>query len=86
MTFGIPNPETPLEYHYVVKYNTATGEIDMDYETQSAVFGSGPVYDPASNDWRKLYDHEWENDNTLYNDAGDNLYRVINNTLNKRLP
>lgn len=83
MTFGIPQKDNPTEYHFVVVYNTATGEFDMDYDTQSTVFTNGPVYDADKDEWRRLYDHEWEDDKTDYNIAGDALYRVLHNTLNK---
>lgn len=86
MPFGIPNKETPLEYHYVVKYDTETGDITLDYDTQGSAFTDGPVYDPVKKEWRQLYDHEWEEDNTAYNDAGDNLAHLIMWKLNKRLP
>ena len=86
MTFGIPQKENPTHYHYVVKYDTVTGEFEMDYETQSAVFGNGPVYHEDKDEWRPLHDSEWEEDKTDYNIAGDALYRALHNDLNRRLP
>lgn len=83
MTFGIPQKENPTQYHFVVVYDTFTGEFQLDYETQQTVFANGPVYHEDKNEWRPLYDHEWERDETTYNIAGDALYRVLHNTLNK---
>jgi hypothetical protein len=86
MTFGIPQPDNPAQYHYVVVYNTVTGEFELDYETQSTVFVNGPVYHEDRDEWRKLYDQEWQKDESEYNIAGDALYKLLNYGLNKRLP
>lgn len=86
MTFGIPQKDTPTQYHFVVVYDTVTGEFDLDYETQGTVFANGPVFHEDTNEWRRLRDDEWEEDKTEYNIAGDALYRTLHNDLNKRLP
>ena len=86
MSFGIPQKDSPTQYHFVVVYNTVTGEFDLDYETQDTVFTNGPVFHEDTNEWRKLRTDEWEEDKTDYNIAGDSLYRVLHNDLNKRLP
>jgi hypothetical protein len=86
MTFGIPHKDTPTQYHYVVVYDTVTGEFDLDYETQGTVFVNGPVFHEDTNEWRRLHADEWEEDKTDYNIAGDALHRVLHNDLNKRLP
>ena len=86
MTFGIPQKDTPTQYHYVVVYDTVTGEFDLDYETQGTVFVNGPVFHEDTNEWRKLHADEWEEDKTDYNIAGDALHRALHNDLNKRLP
>ena len=86
MPFNIPDPENRLQYHFVVMYDCETGEFQMDYETQSAVFPDGSVFDKNSDEWRPLEDHEWENDGTIYNNAGDSLYRTLAYGLNGRMP
>lgn len=85
MPFNIPDPNNRLQYHFVVMYDCETGEFQMDYETQSAVFSDGPVFDKSKDEWRLLEDEEWEKDGTIYNNAGDSLYRTLMNDLNKRL-
>ena len=85
MPFNIPDPENKLQYHFVVMYDCETGEFQLDYETQSAVFGEGPVFDKGTQEWRLLHDHEWEKDETIYNNAGDSLYRVLEHGLNRRI-
>lgn len=85
MTFGIPQKENPTQYHYVVVYDTVTGEFELDYQTQDAVFANGPVYHEDKDEWRRLHADEWEEDKTDYNIAGDALYRVLHNDLNRRL-
>ncbi len=86
MPFGIPQKDSPTQYHFVVVYNTVTGEFDLDYETQDTVFVNGPVFHEDTNEWRKLRTDEWEEDKTEYNIAGDSLYSALHNDLNKRLP
>ena len=86
MAFGIPQKENPTQYHYVVVYDTETGEFELDYETQGAVFGNGPVFEKDKQEGRRLRDDEWEEDKTEYNIAGDELYRTLHNHLNTRLP
>jgi len=85
MPFGIPNndPE-PKVYHFVVTYDTGTGEFDLDYEAQHH-FQNGPVYESKKGEWRRLYAHEWEEDKTDYNIAGDALFRELQWNLNKRM-
>ena len=85
MPFSIPKPETRLQYHFVVMYDIETGEFQMDYDTQDAVFSDGPVFDKETQEWRLLEDEEWENDGTSYNTAGDALFDVLENTLNKKI-
>lgn len=84
MTFGIPQKDNPTQYHFVVSYDTETGEFELDYETQGVVFSNGPVFEKDKQEWRRLYDDEWELDETDYNIAGDALYRTLHNDLNKR--
>ena len=85
MSYNIPDPDNKLQYHFVVMYDCETGEFELDYETQNAVFRDGPVFDKDTQEWRRLLDYEWENDGTIYNNAGDGLYRALENDLNKRI-
>lgn len=84
MSFNIPDNTNPTQYHWVVSYDCKTGEFSLDYDTTSAVFPNGSVFEPETNEWRPLHEHEWEEDKTLYNIAGDALYREIENNLNER--
>lgn len=86
MSFNIPDKDNRTQYHFVVMYDCETGEFQMDYDTASAVFPDGSVFDKDTEEWRPLHDHEWEDDKTVYNIAGDALYREIENNLNRRWP
>jgi hypothetical protein len=74
--------ELNVHYHYVIQYNTETGEFVLDYETQDTQFPNGPVWDPIHEEWRPLQDWEWQRDETAYNRAGDDIYRLVDE-LNK---
>lgn len=84
MSFNIPSKNEPIQYHWVVSYDCETAEFTLDYETTSAVFGNGPVFDKSTDEWRPLHASEWEKDGTLYNVAGDALFNRLENDLNKR--
>jgi hypothetical protein len=85
MPFSIPDPKNRLQYHFVVMYDCETGEFQLDYETQGAVFSDGPVFDKDTQEWRLLEDDEWEEDGTPYNTAGDALFDTLESDLNKRI-
>lgn len=66
-----------VEYHFVIKYNTQEGRFEIDYEAQSTNFDGKPVYDLDRGEWRPLYDGEWVKDGTEYNNAADDLWRLV---------
>lgn len=62
------------QYHYIVTYDTDTKEFTMDYEVE---LPNGAVWDKENEWWRTLEDHEWEDDTSDYNRAGDALAFTI---------
>lgn len=84
MSFNIPNEGHSDQYHWVVSYDCESGSFSLDYDTTSAVFGNGSVFNKHTDEWRPLRDDEWENDGTLYNNAGDALYTALERDLNTR--
>ena len=66
-----------VHYHFVIQYDTDTGEFMLDYDTQDSQFPNGSVWDKDYEKWRPLRDSEWERDETVYNRAGDDLYRLV---------
>jgi hypothetical protein len=84
MSFNIPDKDNSLQYHFVVTYDCETAEFFVDYETTSTMFHDAPVFDKSSDEWRPLRDDEWQRDGTIYNVAGDALFNILIDNLNKR--
>lgn len=84
MSFNIPGKNDPIQYHWVVCYDAETAEFTLDYDTMSAVFPDGTVFDKRTDEWRLLEDDEWQEDGTIYNNAGDALFNTLMSDLNKR--
>ena len=62
------------QYHFVVMYNAETGEFEMDYDSLSTRFHDGEsIYNAETEEWERVTDDIWENDNSTYNRAGDAL-------------
>lgn len=65
------------QYHYVVCFDSETGEFILDYDTMSAKFDTEIVYNTETEEWEDLQESDWESDDTDYNLAGDLLYKVL---------
>ena len=64
------------KFFFVVSYDTETGEFDLDYQAQQEFTKGKPVLENSSH-YRALSEWEWERDETPYNRAGDDLFRLI---------
>ena len=66
-------------YHFVVHYDDLLDEFYMDYETQEAKFQGSPIYNADTDEWERLTEEHFDNDNTVYNRSGDALAIAIQN-------
>lgn len=65
------------QYHYVVVFDEESGRFDLDYDTMSAVFPNGTVYETDSNEWSAVADADLYDDESVYNKAGDAIASVL---------
>ena len=66
------------QYHFVVYYDSESKTWEMDYQTQDAKFDGAPIFDSETGEWEFLADDVWEDDESVYNRAGDLLARAVN--------
>ena len=66
------------QYHFVVCYDNHNKTWTMDYETQDSKFGGAPIYNSEINEWETLTSDIWEDDDSIYNRAGDLLAKAVN--------
>jgi len=64
-----------MQHHYVVVFDTDTNEFSIDYDSASARFVDGTVYDPQSETWTAPYSPE--SLNKLDTDISDRLSELV---------
>jgi hypothetical protein len=64
-----------MQHHYVVVFDTETNEFSIDYDSASARFVDGTVYDPQVETWTAAYSPDKLN--KLDTDISDRLYSLI---------
>jgi hypothetical protein len=64
------------QYHFVVMYDAATNQFEIDYEIMSSQFHDGIVYDTATGEWEILADNEYD-DNSGYTVSGNRLFEAL---------
>ena len=42
------------QYHFLVVYDTETGQWSRDDETLEVMLAGGPIYDPETDEWRDV--------------------------------
>jgi hypothetical protein len=65
------------QYHFVVLYDDDLDEFYLDYDTQEAKFDGSPIYNIETEEWERLTEEHFDDDNTAYNRAGDALSLAI---------
>ena len=65
------------QYHFVVCYDSDTKTWSMDYDSQDSKFQGAPIFDPQTGEWELLTSDIWEDDDSVYNRAGDLLARAV---------
>lgn len=65
------------QYHFVVMYDAKTGQFEMDYDSLSTKFPEGSVWNQETEEWERVVDSVWEDDNSMYNRSGDALADAI---------
>lgn len=66
------------QYHFVVCYDSRNKTWNMDYDSQDSKFQGAPIYDPEIDEWELLTNDIRENDDSIYNRAGDLLAKAVN--------
>lgn len=61
------------QIHFVVMYDTETGEFEMDYETQDDRFRQGYIFDTDKQEWSRVSDDDLHNDDSDYCKSADAL-------------
>lgn len=64
-----------MQHHYVVMFDTETNEFSIDYDSASARFVDGTVYNPQLQVWNAAYSPEELNE--LDTAISDKLYELI---------
>ena len=64
-----------MQHHYVVVFDTDTNEFSIDYDSASARFVDGTVYDTQADTWTAAYSPE--SLNQLDTSISDRLYELI---------
>ena len=54
------------QIHFVVMYDTETGEFEMDYESQDNYFRQGYIWDTDKQEWSRVSDEELHDDGSDY--------------------
>jgi hypothetical protein len=67
------------QYHFVVMYDEASDTFELDYDTQEAKFNNLSIFDSDTGEWEEVTSEHWEDDNTIYNRAGDALATALEN-------
>ena len=67
------------QYHFVVHYDDILDEYWMDYDTQEAKFDNCPIYNTETDEWERLTEDHFDDDNTIYNRSSDALADAIRN-------
>ena len=65
------------QIHFVVMYDTETGEFEMDYETQDVRFYDGYIFDTKTEEWSRVSDEELHDDDSDYCKSADTLAEVL---------
>lgn len=66
------------QYHFVVSYDAEMGQFEMDYDSLTTRFRDGEsIWNRETEEWERVVDELWEDDNSTYNRAGDALADVI---------
>jgi hypothetical protein len=65
------------QYHFVVHYDDILDEYWLDYDTQEAKFDNSPIYNTDTDQWERLTEEHFDDDNTVYNRSADALARAI---------
>ena len=65
------------QIHFVVMYDTETGELEMDYETQDVRFHDGYIFDTKTEEWSRVSDEELHDDNSDYCKSADTLAEAL---------
>ena len=66
------------QYHFVVCYDSHNKTWNMDYDSQDAKFQGAPIYNREIGEWELLTSDIWDDDDSVYNRAGDLLARAVN--------
>jgi hypothetical protein len=64
------------QHHFVVMFDEATGQFDMDYQTQDAVFNGKPIFDTENEDWQPVGD-DLDDNESFYCVAADLIAEAI---------
>lgn len=65
------------QIHFVVMYDTESGEFEVDYDTQSVRFPEGYIYDTNTEEWSRVSDEELNDDDSEYCKSADALYDAL---------
>jgi hypothetical protein len=66
-----------MQYSFVVTYDSADDTFIMDYDSQEVFFHNAPIYDPETEDYRRLNESDWEDEKSDYNRSADAIYMAI---------
>ena len=47
-------------HHYIISYNTARNEWELDAEAEEAFLPNGTIYDPETYEWHRDYSGDGE--------------------------
>jgi len=66
------------QYHFVVCYDSHNKTWNMDHDSQESKFQGAPIYNPEIDEWELLTSDIREDDDSIYNRAGDLLAKAVN--------